>query len=148
MAELHLLTSLKTSLSVDARHGKMGNTEDLSSRIDRIIDNDSRYSKEAYIFMFGALEYTLEQIGERRHVTGQELLRGISDYGWQQYGPMTKLVLRHWGVRTTEDFGNIVFSLVDAGLMGKTEEDSIDDFKDVYDFDEEFDWKRRDSRST
>ena len=121
----------------------MGEIDELSKRIDRILKKDRRYRKEAYIFMFGALEYTLERIGERRHVTGQELLKGVSDYGWQQYGPMTKLVFEHWGVRTTEDFGNIVFNLIDAGLMGKTEEDSIEDFKDVYDFDEEFDWRKR-----
>ena len=126
----------------------MGDIEEFPKKIDKVLDKDSRYLKEAYIFMFAALEYTLEKIGERRHVTGQELLGGVSDYGWQQYGPMTKLVFEHWGVRTTEDFGNIIFNLIDGGLMGKTEEDSIEDFREVYDFEEEFDWKKRRARST
>ena len=126
----------------------MEDMEEFAMKIDRILDEDNRYRKEAYIFMFGALEHTIEKIGERRHVTGQELLGGISEYGWQQYGPTTGLVFEHWGVRTTEDFGNIVFNLIDTGLMGKTEEDSIEDFRDVYDFNEEFDHRRKGSGSS
>ena len=75
-------------------------------------------------------------------MTGQELLQGISEYGRQQYGPMTKSVFAHWGVCETRDFGEIVFLLVDEKLMGKTDEDSINDFIDIYDFEIEFDWRR------
>ncbi len=73
-----------------------------------------------------------------RHVTGQELARGIADYGRDRFGPLARAVFAHWGIRETLDFGHIVFSLVDNGLMGRTDEDSLEDFRDVYDFDEAF----------
>jgi uncharacterized repeat protein (TIGR04138 family) len=77
-------------------------------------------------------------MGEHRHLTGQELSLGIKDYVLQQFGPLARTVLEYWGIKTTFDFGKIVYYLIDAKLMTKTEEDSIDDFKDVYDFDEAF----------
>lgn len=106
--------------------------------IEQIAEKNKKYKKEAYLFLFGALEYTLRKVKELRHVTGQELLQGISEYGRSEYGPMTKTVFEYWGVTKTEDFGRIVFNLVDANLMGKTETDSMNDFKDGYDFEEEF----------
>ena len=56
---------------------------------------------------------------------------------------MTKAVFAHWGITKTSDFGEMVFTLVKAGLMSKTEEDTLEDFRDVYGFDEEFDWEKR-----
>jgi uncharacterized repeat protein (TIGR04138 family) len=118
-------------------------TDEFVRQVENVAWRDGRYGKKAYLFVYKALDYTLKELKAHRHVTGRELLEGISAYGLQQYGPMTKTVFHHWGIRTTEDFGNIVFNLVEAGLMGKTDEDSIDDFRDIYDFDEEFDWQRR-----
>ncbi|MFH1231945.1 MAG: Minf_1886 family protein [Planctomycetota bacterium] len=106
--------------------------------IDEILKNDSRYQREAYNFVFEALEYTLKQIGKHRHISGGELLDGIHNYALQQFGPLAKMVFNKWGVYRTDDFGEIVFNLVDAGLLGKTEDDSKDDFKDRYDFNEAF----------
>jgi uncharacterized repeat protein (TIGR04138 family) len=71
-------------------------------------------------------------------VTGFELLVGIRDLALERYGPMAKAVLNSWGVRTTDDFGAIVFNMVNAGLLSKTEEDHIEDFHAVYDFDDAF----------
>lgn len=119
--------------------------EELISRVEDLAATVGRFRKEAYFFIFEALQYTVKNVkkpGETRHVTGRELLTGISEYARKQYGPMTKSVFDHWGVSETRDFGEIVFSLVDAGLMGKTDEDSIDDFIDVYDFESEFDWRK------
>ena len=118
-------------------------TDEFVHQVETIAWRDGRYRKEAYLFVYKALDYTLKELKARRHVTGKELLQGISAYGLEQYGPMTKTVFKYWGVRKTEDFGNIVFNLVEAGMMGKTDEDSIEDFRDMYDFDEEFDWRRR-----
>ena len=70
-------------------------------------------------------------------------MKGISEYGLSQFGPMTQTVFEHWGVNNTKDFGQIVFNLVEADLMSKTEDDFIEDFFDVYDFTTEFDWARR-----
>ncbi|MDP6125657.1 MAG: hypothetical protein QGH20_07885 [Candidatus Latescibacteria bacterium] len=126
--------------------------QEFFQRVEALADRDGRYRRDAYLFVLGALSHTYDHVvKDQRHVTGPELLMGISDYALDQFGPMTKTVFDHWCVTETQDFGEIVFAMVEAGLMGKTDEDSIDDFKDVYDFDEEFDWRKgiaRDFRPT
>ena len=122
---------------------------DPGQAVDRLVDQDGRYAKEAYLFLYEALEYTVKSLGKadlddnQRHVSGADLLKGISEFGLSRFGPLTRTVFEHWGVHKTEDFGNIVFNLVSAKLMGKTEKDSIEDFIDVYDFAAEFDWNKR-----
>ena len=122
---------------------------DPDQEVDRLVDQDGRYAKEAYLFLYEALEFTVKSLGksdlsrDQRHVSGAELLKGISDFGLSRFGPLTRTVFEHWGVHKTEDFGNIVFNLVSANVMGKTEKDSIEDFIDVYDFAAEFDWNKR-----
>ena len=106
--------------------------------LQEIAQKDSRYKVEAYIFVFEALEYTLKKISKRRHISGKELLDGIKNYALEQFGGLAKMVFNQWGIKTTYDFGEIVFTLVDAGLMGKTEKDSKEDFRDIYDFEEIF----------
>lgn len=113
-------------------------TKEATDLIETLAEKSGKYKSEAYLFIFEALEYTLRKLNEHRHIKGQELLQGISEFGRSEYGPMTKTVFEYWGVTKTEDFGRIVFDLVNAELMGKTESDSIEDFKDYYDFDEEF----------
>lgn len=97
-----------------------------------ILEKDKRYHKEAYLFVFEALEYCINKIGERRHVTGRELLMGIKEYLLERYGFLSLPLLERWGVKKTIDFGHIVFNLVDNGLMRKTDEDDIDDFGEVF----------------
>ena len=75
---------------------------------------------------------------ESRHVSGQELCLGLRDLAIRRYGPLARTVLEHWNVRSTDDFGRIVFALIDVGILRKTDEDSLDDFVAVYDFDEAF----------
>ena len=100
--------------------------------IKKILEKDNRYHSDAYVFLFEALEYTLNKIGKRRHVTGRELLEGIVELLRERYGLLALELCRRWGIRRTIDFGNMVFNLVDNGLMRKTEEDSISDFKEVF----------------
>jgi uncharacterized repeat protein (TIGR04138 family) len=102
--------------------------------IDEICAKDSRYKPDAYEFVMQALHFTQDKLKREKHVTGRELLEGIREFAIEQYGPMTKTVLEHWGIAKTQDFGNIVFNMVDKKLLSKTDTDSIDDFKDVYDF--------------
>ncbi len=116
----------------------MERESDIYEKIEQIVDRDSRYKVAAYAFVLLALNFTLGKLAKRRHVTGKELLEGIREFGIQQYGPMTKTVFNYWGVNTTKDFGEIVFSLVEHRLLGKTEEDKIEDFVGVYDFEDEF----------
>lgn len=116
--------------------------------IDRIAAADPRYRREAYLFVVAAVEHVVRGLDAPRHVTGQELLEGIRQIALDRFGIMAKTVFEHWGVRTTEDFGHIVFHLVGAGLLSKTEEDSIRDFQAVYEFHdvfgERFPWVRSD----
>lgn len=117
----------------------MKDIKDFLGALKEILRKDPRYKLEAYSFLMAALNFTVSRLPKPRHVTGQELLEGIREYGLEQFGPMTRTVFEHWGVKSTEDFGNIVFNLIDVGLLGRTEEDSIDDFKGVYDFNKAFD---------
>ena len=111
--------------------------------LELILSKDPRYHREAYQFLREALDHTQKAVvkgnrGQLRHVSGQELLGGIRDYALSQFGPMTVTVLEEWGVRTCEDFGEIVFNMVEVGLVAKTDKDSRDDFRDGYDFFEAF----------
>ncbi|MCD6169693.1 MAG: hypothetical protein J7J76_03955 [Candidatus Latescibacteria bacterium] len=108
------------------------------AKIEKVAAKTGKYKQQAYLFAYLALEYTLNKLPVRRHISARELLEGIKQYAKELYGPMARVVLEYWGVRKTEDFGQIVFALVEAGLMAKREEDSLEDFKDVYDLKEEF----------
>ncbi len=119
--------------------------EDLIGEIEALAERDGRFHKDAYFFIYQALRFTVDKLGHKGpcHISGGELLSGISDYGLDQFGPLTHSVFARWGVHETRDFGTIVFNLVDAQLMSKTERDCIEDFEDIYDFSEEFNWKKR-----
>jgi uncharacterized repeat protein (TIGR04138 family) len=111
--------------------------------VDQVRAKDSRYAREAYLFLREALDYTRKLVtkdgrGRRRHVTGQELLGGIREYALSQFGPMAVTVLNEWGIHTCPDFGEIVFNLIDAGWLAKTKEDSKADFGGTYTFYEAF----------
>ena len=101
--------------------------------IKRLREVCKPYGIEAFQFVLGALEHTQKQLPARRHVSGKELLDGVIAYGKEQFGPMALDVLEHWGIRSTEDFGKIVFKMVEEGILAKTDHDSMDDFKSVYD---------------
>ena len=108
-----------------------------------ILAKDPRYQRDAYLFVKDALDHTQkivvkENKGELRHVSGQELLSGIRDYALAQFGPMTKMVFEEWGITRCEDFGEIVFNMVEIGLLGKTDKDSREDFANGYNFDDAF----------
>jgi uncharacterized repeat protein (TIGR04138 family) len=114
-----------------------------SETLDRILKQDGRYDRDAYVFVREGLDYTLKLHkkviqGAKRHVTGQELMEGLRRYALQQFGPMSKTVLNFWGVHKCEDFAEIVFNMVDEGILGKSDQDRREDFKDGYDFDEAF----------
>lgn len=105
----------------------------------KILNKDKRYNPEAYSFIMASLDYTIKRLGRKGHITGQELSEGIRDYAIEQFGPLARIVLEKWGIKSTDDFGEIVFNLIDSGLLGKTEEDRKEDFHNRYDFKEAFD---------
>jgi uncharacterized repeat protein (TIGR04138 family) len=111
--------------------------------LDSILATDSRYCRDAYLFLRDALDFTTKQQKKIkgtavRHVTGPELLDGVRQYALKEFGPMVVTVFDSWGIHSCEDFGHMVFNLINAGIFGKTERDSIEDFKNVYDFEEVF----------
>jgi len=114
-------------------------SKDFFTTVEEIRTKDARYKADAYEFVMHALTHTQKKLKRGGHVTGKELLEGIKEYGLELYGPLAKTVFSHWGVYTTHDFGQIVFNMVSVGLLGKTDEDTIDDFRDVYDFDDALD---------
>jgi uncharacterized repeat protein (TIGR04138 family) len=111
--------------------------------LDSIVASDQRYDRDAYVFLRDALDFSTKQQKKTkgttvRHVSGPELLEGVRNYALKEFGPMVTTVFGHWGIRCTEDVGHMVFNLIAAGIFGKTEQDSIEDFKNVYDFEESF----------
>jgi uncharacterized repeat protein (TIGR04138 family) len=111
--------------------------------LDSIVRSDPRYQRDAYVFLRDALDFTTKQQKKSkgttvRHVSGPELLEGVRQYALKEFGPMVVTVFDSWGIRFSEDIGNMVFNLIGAGIFGKTEEDSIEDFRNVYDFEEAF----------
>ena len=111
--------------------------------LDLIRAKDPRFHRDAYLFVREALDHTQrtsgkDERGRVRHVTGQELLAGIREYALAQFGPMAMTVFEEWGVHACQDFGDIVFNMVEIGLLAKTDKDSRADFADGYDFYEAF----------
>jgi len=128
----------------------------MTRALKRLVDEDRRYKLEAYIFVQNALSYAQEHLKmgsgppleiqgpdpevteTTRHVTGRELCEALRLYALDQFGLMSKLVLDNWGIRSTSDFGEIVFNLIGIGRLRKSETDRREDFNEVYDFNEAF----------
>ena len=121
--------------------------------LDKIVAKDPRYPRDAYLFLREALDHTQKIIGKTpkddaprkpakddapRHVSGQQLLEGIRDFALQEFGPMAATVLNEWGIKRCEDFGELVFNMVENSLLAKTDSDTREDFKGGYDFDTAF----------
>lgn len=107
-----------------------------------------RYHLDAYRFVLAALEHTQKRLGRRHkeaeaeeqdsHVSGVELLNGFRDLAYEQFGGLALTVLHHWGLKQTNDVGHIVWELIERGNMRKTERDQLEDFFDLYVFEEVF----------
>ena len=111
---------------------------DFQDTLDYIVERDPRFKRDSYIFVLEALENTVRKRPQPGHVTGKELLYGIKDFANDKFGPMVRTVIDHWGVNETIDFGHIVYNLLDHKILSKTENDSLDDFKDIFEFDKAF----------
>ena len=121
----------------------------LEERILQIRRRDRRFARQAYYFALDALDFTMVHLGrdrktgEERHVGGRDLVLGIQELGAEQFAPMAAVVFHRWGVRTTEDFGEVVFNLIDAGLLSRRPSDSRLDFASGIDFEQVFEEKFR-----
>lgn len=118
------------------------------STTGKLLSRKLRFHPDAYRFVFDGLKRAQQLLSRSlaasndeepgQHISGQQLLNGIRVLATEQFGPMSLLVFRHWGIRTTEDFGRIVFDLIDRGEMSKTDRDQLSDFVEVYDFEDVF----------
>jgi uncharacterized repeat protein (TIGR04138 family) len=107
--------------------------------LERIREENPRFSDAAYLFVLSALQFAIEKLDEPRHITGQELAKSVRDLAIQRFGPMARTVLEHWGIHSTADIGEIVYALIDYRVLIKQDSDSRDDFRDVFSFDDAFD---------
>jgi len=116
----------------------------LQEAVEIIVAKDPRYKVAAYIFLRDALDFTLKRRRKNRketlaaHVTAIELLKGFSDQALHEFGPMAITVLEYWGVEQSADIGQIVFHLIETGILGKTDNDTLDSFSNALDFKEAF----------
>ena len=109
--------------------------------LPQVVAEVGLYPMEAYLFVQNGLSYTVQKIhgdesdpNKSRHVGGRELCEGLREYALMNWGMLARTVLARWGINKTVDFGRIVFALVDNQYMQKTDEDTIEDFRDVFDF--------------
>lgn len=108
-------------------------------KIKEITDKDPRYHPDAYELVMQTLWWTQKKLKHNGHISGRQLAEGMRDFVLNQYGPLAKTVLNYWGVNSTADFGEIVFNMIGCRMMRKSDEDSLRDFENVYDFEEALD---------
>jgi uncharacterized repeat protein (TIGR04138 family) len=117
-------------------------------KLAEVASRDSRFAYESYEFVLDALAFTQKKLGREprevppdrkaeavHHVSGRELLLGIRDFALREFGLMARTVFHMWGIESTDDFGDIVFNLVEANLMSTSSQDRRGDFHAVYDLD-------------
>jgi uncharacterized repeat protein (TIGR04138 family) len=120
--------------------------QDILKIVASICREDPRFDRKAYEFLRLGLDFTVKEMRRKdpgrlektRHLTGPELLEGLRLYALDQFGPLAKTVLNSWGVRTCQDFGDIVFNLIEYNVLTKTESDKREDFRNLYSFEEAF----------
>ena len=132
------MSDKKTKTDIASRRRRRRKARSVQELLQGVLDRDRRYPLEAYRFMFESLDYTLAGLEKVRHVRGPELLDGVREYAIEQFGLMARPVFRCWNIKETRDLGNVVFNLVDAGLMGKSGDDTIEEFVGVYEFEDVF----------
>lgn len=116
------------------------NNVDFHDMLKDVRQKDPRFAPEAYAFVFQGLDFTMQVMkGKRQHVTGQELLEGIRRLAAKEFGRLAPMVFKAWGVTKSRHFGDIVYNLVNAGIMGKRDEDRLEDFDGGFDLDTAFD---------
>ncbi|MFG0284581.1 MAG: Minf_1886 family protein [Phycisphaerales bacterium JB039] len=120
----------------------MPEQQEMEVNWDAIRREAGPYAHELVAFIRAGLDHTVKMVhgsaDAGRHVSGQQLCFGLRDYAIKRYGMLAKTVLNRWGVHRTEDFGRMIFTLIEAGAVRQDENDRFEDFQNVYDFDEAF----------
>jgi uncharacterized repeat protein (TIGR04138 family) len=110
-----------------------GNQVNFWDVVEKIRERDKRYAPEAFALVMDSLEFAMQRIGERRHVSAAELLVHFCDYAKQRYGVMAYSILEKWGLRSTEDVGSVVYRLIDEQVLAEQDGDSPADFSGTFD---------------
>uniref|UniRef100_A0A7V3ZU40 Uncharacterized protein n=1 Tax=candidate division WOR-3 bacterium TaxID=2052148 RepID=A0A7V3ZU40_UNCW3 len=110
----------------------------MNDKIDELVKKNPQYKKAAYLFILDALEYTKRKLRVSSHISSKELLLGFKELAQKEFGIMAKTVLEYWGIKSTDDVGEIVFNLCEAKILSKRENDKKEDFHNFFDFEEEF----------
>jgi len=119
----------------------MSRNAQVTEAVDALVRRTQRFSAEAYYFTLEALSYTLQRMakkGRKGHISGGELLEGIRDFARTRYGFLGRTVFESWGLKSSADFGDLVFDLADAELLAKQESDKKTDFEGGFEFAEAF----------
>ncbi len=114
----------------------MSTNENILQKMTEISQRDQRYPREALLFVLNGIQWSFVELGQRRHLSGQEFTEMLVAYARQEFGGLAHTVFQEWGIFSTSDLGEIVYLLIEAGLMTKQEEDSIEDFDNVLDLEE------------
>ena len=115
-------------------HKKLKPYLELVQKLEKLSSLNPPLKPEAFSFVMAGLNFTVSRLKKYRHVTGRELSEGVKDFALREYGPLAQTVLEYWGIQATRDIGRVVFALIQEGLLHKNEEDCIEDFHEVYDF--------------
>jgi uncharacterized repeat protein (TIGR04138 family) len=103
------------------------------------------YPQEAFDFVSEGLTHTVSLLHDQpdpasglveddRHVDGRQLSEGLRDFAIRRFGLLAPVVLNHWNIHRTDDFGRIVYALIAMNRLKRSERDRIEDFFGVYDF--------------
>lgn len=115
--------------------------------LERLRSRHPRFHEKAYVCVLAALHQVIAEMDEPRHISGKELAEGVRKLAIERYGPMARSVLEHWGIHATGDLGDVVFALVEQGVLIKQDEDSREDFVDIFDFEvafeQDYPWEAR-----
>jgi uncharacterized repeat protein (TIGR04138 family) len=106
--------------------------------LDELQERNPRFHARSYEFVMQALQSVIQSLDEPRHISGRELTEGVRELAIGRYGLLAKSVLEHWGIHGTEDVGHVVFAMVEQGLLVKEDDDTPEDFVDLFDFEEVF----------
>jgi uncharacterized repeat protein (TIGR04138 family) len=117
----------------------MTNVDFADEILDRLKTRNPRFDGQAYLFLLSSLQRVIRGMEKPRHISGAELAAGARILAIEQFGLLARTVLEHWGIHSTEDFGEIVFALVEAGILVAETGDRIEDFRGLFEFEEAFD---------
>lgn len=106
----------------------MGRDAKFWQAVEQIREKDPRFKPEAYALVMESLDFTIRRLGERRHVSATELLRGLCDHARERYGLLAYTVIESWGITSAKQIGGIVYQLIEAGVLARQESDRFEDF--------------------